>query len=94
MITAEFEALLISTYKCYIIKPTSINWAADSDFVPDIDMIQVLTNNGDSISKCVRKKAEGVGTTAFFFRNTVSNQYFKVVLKNALATGQKRFWFF
>lgn len=87
MLAEEFEARLTSVYKCYIIRPRAINWNADSDFLSDADMFRILDNNAEDVSKCVRKRSEGISTTAFYLRGRKGDQYFKVVLNNATQTG-------
>jgi hypothetical protein len=90
MIAIEFETLLMNKYNCYIIKPTAINWTVDSDFVNDGDMISVLDKDGDTISKCVRRRSEQVGKLSYYFRNKVTAQYFKVIMGITASTGQKK----
>jgi len=87
MISSDFEALLTGTYGCYITKPSAINWAQDSDFQSETDMITILTKDRNGISNCVRKKSEGIGTTSFYFESTAGNHYFKVVEQNNIQTG-------
>jgi hypothetical protein len=87
MFSDEFETLLTTTYGCYVIKPSAINWNTDSDFLPYTNMLTILVENRDDISNCVRKRAEGVGNTSFYFRNVQGTQYFKTVLNNATTGG-------
>ena len=47
----------------------------------------ILYQEGALISRCVRKRAESVGNTSFYFVSTAGNHYYKVVAQNPPSTG-------
>lgn len=89
MNAAELESKLAADYGCYFVNPQLFVPGSDKDaaILSPADFMKVFEKDSDKISKCVRRRAEKIGTFSYYAVWSYGGGYMKTSVPTAVGAG-------